>query len=308
MDWTEIIISVKADDIDEAGDIAHMIVPYGLYIEDYRFLEQDAMEIAHIDLIDEELLNKDRTKGLIHVYIPTDQSPTEAISFLSERLSAQGIWHDITSAQRRNEDWENNWKEFFKPFPVGHKLFIRPVWEELSLAQTQGRTVLSIEPGLAFGNGSHETTKLCLEALEPYIKADTSMLDIGCGSGILSVAGLLLGAERALGVDIDDLAVKTARENGILNGLSSPRYNIVHGNLLDKVDGSYDIVVANIVADAIITLSKDVAKFLKPEGVFIVSGIIDLRAQEVLVALEDAGFDVFESRQEAGWFCFEARL
>ncbi|HOO26808.1 MAG TPA: 50S ribosomal protein L11 methyltransferase, partial [Clostridiales bacterium] len=221
---------------------------------------------------------------------------------------AEGIWHEISSAARRNEDWENNWKEFFKPFPVGEKLYIRPVWEELDSDEAGGRKVLSIEPGLAFGNGSHETTKLCLEALEDHVKPESEILDIGCGSGILSLASLLLGAKSALGVDIDELAVKTALENGRLNGLAPPAYEILHGNLLNKVSGIFDIVVANIVADAVIEISKDAAKFLKLGGVFIVSGIIDLRADEVKAALVSNGFKLLKSRQEGDWFCFEATL
>ncbi|NLP48312.1 MAG: 50S ribosomal protein L11 methyltransferase [Clostridiales bacterium] len=308
MDWTEITISVKAQDIDRAGDIANMVVPYGIYIEDYRTLEEDALKIARIDLIDQDLLDKDRSRGLIHIYIPKEQAPAEAIAFLTERFEAEGIQHEIVTSRCRNEDWENNWKEFFKPFPVGERLFILPAWESSISAPADGRRVLLIEPGLAFGNGSHETTKLCLQALEPHIRPSCQVLDIGCGSGILSIAALLLGADKALGVDIDALAVKTAKENGKLNDLHPPRYTILEGDLLDKVSGKYDILVANIVADAIITLSTDVGRFLKPDGILIVSGIIDIRAGEVLQALEGADLRVIKEHHENGWHCFEAKI
>ncbi len=303
MDWTEIIITVDANDIDNAGDIANMVVPYGIYIEDYRNLETDTWEIAHVDLIDEVLLGKDRSKGLVHVYISPEENPAEAVAFLSERYSAEHIKHEIKTELCKNEDWENNWKAFFKPLPVGKRLLIRPVWEEVY--DTGDRVVFSIEPGLAFGNGGHETTRLCLEALEPYVTDESTILDIGCGSGILSVAALLLGAKSAVGVDIDKLAVKTARENGRLNGFAPPKYNVINGNLADEIDERFDVVAANIVAEIIIILSKDIRNFLKPGGVFIVSGIIDLRENDVLAAFEKYGLNVMKRHECNGWLCFE---
>ena len=207
MDWTEICITVEARDVDRAGDIAQMVVPYGIYMEDYSHLEEEAMEIAHIDLIDEELLKKDRTKGVVHVYISPEENPAEAVSFLRERYQAEGIAHEITTASCAEEDWINNWKKYFKPIPVGERLLIRPTWEEYDGFAGVDRVVLSLDPGLAFGTGTHETTRLCMQLLEEYVQPGQSMLDVGCGSGILSVAALLLGAGSAVGVDIDHLAV-----------------------------------------------------------------------------------------------------
>ncbi|MBS7389388.1 MAG: 50S ribosomal protein L11 methyltransferase, partial [Oscillospiraceae bacterium] len=234
MEWTEVIIEINADDIDVATDIANMVVPYGVYIEDYRTLEEETWEIANIDLIDEELLKKDRTKGYIHIYISPDENPAEAVAFLSERLNENKIANKIDLNKCKNEDWENNWKEFFKPMNVGEKLLIRPLWID-DYENPTGRKVLSIEPGLAFGTGGHDTTRLCLEMCEKYLKDGDSVLDTGCGSGILAIACLLLGAKNAVGVDIDELAVKTAIENGKVNGFSEPEYRILEGNLTDKV-------------------------------------------------------------------------
>jgi len=306
MDWTEIIITVDANDVDNAGDIAQMVVPYGIYIEDYRTLETETWEIAHVDLIDETLLGKDRSKGLIHVYISPEEIPAEAVAFLSERYTAEHIKHNIETKLCKNEDWENNWKAYFKPMPIGKRLLIRPVWEDVF--EAGDRVVFNIEPGLAFGNGGHETTRLSLEALEPYVTQASTVLDIGCGSGILSVAALLLGAKSAVGVDIDKLAVKTARENGILNSFTEPQYTVLNGNLTDKVSGKYDIVVSNIVADIIILFCADVAKFLNPGGVFIASGIIDLREQDVLDAFDKYSFKVIKRHESGGWVCFECML
>lgn len=301
-EWTEVKISVNADDVDKAGDIATMVVPYGIYIEDYRDLEEQAWEIAHIDLIDEDLLKKDRTKAFVHVYISPEENPLEAVAFLRERLSAEGIKNEIETNECRKEEWENNWKQYFHAMPVGKKLLIRPLWED---ADPQGRTVLSIEPGLAFGSGTHETTRLCLEALEKYIDKDTAVLDVGCGSGILSIASLLLGAKRAVGVDIDALAVKTAKENGEVNGFKEPEYTVLEGNLTDKVSGKFDVVVANIVADVIVMFCKDVGTFMKEGAVFITSGIIDTKEQVVLDAFKKYGFKVKARHSDKGWVCFE---
>ena len=306
MDWTEVKIHIDSKDVETAGNIAQMVVPYGIYIEDYSDLEQAAWEIAHIDLIDEDLLKKDRNKATIHIYISPEESPAEAVAFLSERYNAEGIKHEIDLSVCRNQDWENNWKEYFKPMPVGQKLLIRPVWD--NDYDPQGRTVLDIEPGLAFGSGGHDTTRLCLETLENHITPNTELLDIGCGSGILGIAGLLLGAKSATCVDIDELAVKTARENGEMNGFTEPKYTVFQGNLTDKVSGKYDVVVANIVADIIVMFTKDVGRFLKDDGIYITSGIIDTREQDVLDAFEKYGFEVVGRHESCGWLCFETRL
>ena len=304
--WTEVKIAVPAKDVDVAADIAMMVVPYGIYIEDYRDLEQQAWEVARIDLIDEDLLQKDRSKAFVHVYISPEESPAEAVAYLRERLTAAGIAHEIDLSDCVKEEWENNWKQYFHTMEIGKRLVIKPKWEAYD--NKDGKTVLSIEPGLAFGSGTHETTRLCLQTLEPYITPETTVLDIGCGSGILSVAALLLGAKRAVGVDIDSLAVKTARENGAENGFSEPKYTVYCGNLADKVQGKFDVVVANIVADVIILFCKDVGRFLNDGGVFITSGIIDTREQDVLDAFQKYGFSVKARHSENGWVCFECEV
>lgn len=300
--WTEISVKVNTADIDTAGDIANMVVPYGIYIEDYSALEEETMEIAHIDLIEESLLKKDRTKGIIHIYINPEENPMESVSFLKERLNAAGIEHEITVSDCKVEDWQNNWKQYFHPMPIGEKLLIRPVW--IDDYDADGRAVLDIEPGLAFGSGSHPTTRLCLETLERYVKNGDEVLDIGCGSGILSIATLLLGAKSALGVDIDSLAVKTAKENANQNGFAEDRFTAVQGNLSDKVSGKFDIVVANIVADIIMEFNTEVGKFLKDDGVYITGGIIENREDEVLYSFNQNGFEVIERHENNGWLVF----
>ena len=289
--WTEIKIAVDAADIDRAGDIANAAASCGIYIEDYR-------------LIGEELLAKDRSKGFVHLYLEPDVSPAEAAAFLSQRFESEGIAHTIELLDCAEEDWRNNWKKYFHPIAVGEKLMIVPSWYENY--DTQGRIALNIDPGLAFGTGGHETTRLCLEMCEKYMKAGDSVLDVGCGSGILGIAALLCSAGRAVGVDIDEKAVETARENAAVNGVDD-RYTAIHGSFTDKVEGKYDIVLANIVADAILFLSRGVADFMKKDAVYIVSGIIDTRAEEVKNGISP-WFDIIEEKLDGGWACFAAKL
>lgn len=300
--WTEIAVTVATEAIDTAGNIANMVVPYGIYIEDYSALEEETMEIAHIDLIEESLLQKDRTKGIIHVYINPHENPAEAVAFIEDRLKAEKIDYSIQIAGCEAQDWVNNWKQYFHPMPIGEKLLIRPTWEEEYDAG--GRTVLHLEPGLAFGTGSHPTTRLCLETLEKIVKPGDSVLDVGCGSGILSIAALLLGADSALGIDIDKLAVKTANENARKNGLDERRFLAVEGNLTDKVSETYDIVVANIVADVILQFNKTAAAYLKAGGTYITGGIIDTREDEVLCSFAQNGFAVKARFEDKGWLVF----
>ena len=301
MNYTEVKIFVPTGDTERASGIAVMTVPYGIYIEDYSDLEQGAWEIAHIDLIDEDLLEKNRDESIIHIYIEEGNNPAEAVSFISERLSAEGITFKIETDGCSEDDWADKWKAFFKPTPVGERLFVRPIW--IDDYDSGDRVVLNIEPGAAFGTGTHETTRLCLETLDKIIKEGDTVLDIGCGSGILAIASMLLGASEGFGVDIDPLAVKTAVENGKMNGLTEPQLQFVCGDLADKVTKKYDVVVANIVADIIILFSTQVRAFMKQGAKFVASGIIDSRADEVVLALQNAGLLVRERIEENGWVC-----
>ncbi len=304
MEWTEVSITVPVERVDEAGDIAQMVVPYGIYIEDYSMLEDEVQQIAHIDLIDEDLLGKDRSKGVVHIYISPEDNPVEAVAFLKERYTQADIPFEINTTGCQEQDWLNNWKQYFNPIEVGEKILIRPTWRDKY--DPKCRVVLNLDPGLAFGTGTHETTRLCLQAVEKYTTPDTEMLDVGCGSGILSVAALLLGAKSAVGVDIDEMAVKTAKENAVLNGVED-RFTVLAGNLTDKVEGKYNVVAANIVADAIIMLSKDIKNYMYDDSVYIMSGIIDTRVDDVLNAIGDT-FEIKEKLLENGWCCLVATL
>lgn len=304
MNWTEIKIKVSNEDTELAAAIANMTVPYGIYIEDYSDLEEKAEEIAHINLIDEELLAKDREISIIHIYISECDNALEAVEFLKERFKAENISFEVDSIGVDDADWNENWKKYFHTSEIGEKLVIVPSWEEYD--NKNGRTVLSIDPGAAFGTGTHATTSLCLSLLEKYITEDTEMLDIGTGSGILSIAAVLLGGKKAIGVDIDAQSVKTAKENAEINKIA-PKCEFIVGDLADKISGKYKVICANIVADVIIKLFDDVENFLEDGGVFITSGIIDIRKDDVLKKANEMGFTVAEECYKDNWCAFVFR-
>lgn len=300
MDFNEITLKIKTEDLETASAIANMTVPYGIYIEDYSDLETEAVAIAHIDLIDEELKQRDKAHALIHIYLPLEESPLEALSFLKERLKAQNIGYEITTGEVFSKDYLNNWKKYFKKKEIGERLLILPSWEE---ADDTSRKILKIDPGAAFGTGTHATTSMCLELLDKYVTPDMEILDIGCGSGILSVASALLGAKNALGVDIDETAVKVSKETAALNGVTDNTDFFV-GDAIKEVKGQFDIIVANIVADVIIYLSDKIKPLLKENGIFICSGIIEGREEEVLAALNKNGMKIIEFCNTDNWFAF----
>ena len=301
MNWTEITVNVPKEFTDTAAAIANMTVPYGIYIEDYSDLEESAWDIAHIDLIDEELIAKDRNNSIIHIYISECDNAAEALEFLKERLTAEGVPFEAGSIGVDDSDWNENWKKYFHTIEIGEKLAVVPSWEEYE--NPKNRTILSIDPGAAFGTGTHATTSLCLELLESKIKSGVKMLDIGCGSGILALASVLLGAESAIGVDIDAQSVKTATENADINNIGDKAKFLV-GDLADKIDGKYEVICANIVADVIIRLLPDVDKFMCDGGSLIISGIIDIRKEDIFEAVKLNGFTIAEERYKDNWCAF----
>ncbi len=301
MNWTEIKISIPLEFTETASAIANMTVPYGIYIEDYSDLEQAAWDIAHIDLIDEELINKNRESSIIHIYISECDNAAEALEFLKERLSFEKIPFSIDSSGIEDSDWNENWKKYFHTIEIGKNLAVVPSWENYD--NTEGRTVLSIDPGAAFGTGTHATTSLCLGILDKAVYSGAKVLDIGCGSGILAIASVLLGAEAAVGVDIDAQSVKTSKENAQINGLSDKTEFIV-GDLAERVTGKYNIICANIVADVIIRLLPCIKPFMEEDTIIIISGIIDIRKEDVLNSVKENGFKIENEAYKDNWCAF----
>lgn len=204
----------------------------------------------------------------------------------------------METSKVKEEDWANNWKYYFKPQPIGERVVIKPTWEDYD--EEEGQVIVELSPGMAFGTGTHETTILCVEAVEKHIKSGDCLLDIGCGTGILTITGLLLGARQATAVDLDLDAVRIAKENADRNQVLH-KANIMHGDLMEDVSGSFNVVVANIIADAIIEISKNVKEYLTDDGIFIASGIILDRIEDVEAALEEEGLSILEVKTMGGW-------
>lgn len=271
--------------------------------EDFKdFLEQNHQ---YWDYVDDELENQFAGVSRIKCYLTDDE---DGIAVL-RRINA--AYDDVTTSYVEDSDWENNWREYYKPIEVGEKLVVVPEWEE---APQDGRLPLRLDPGLIFGTGSHATTRMCLAALEKFSKPGVRVLDLGCGSGILGIGALLLGCAHVTGCDIDPKAPEVAAGNAALNGFAGDRFSVCAGDILADaglrrdLGTGYDLVLANIVSDVIIPLAAHAPAFLAPGGTFICSGIIDGREDEVRAAIERAGFTVTAHDSLEEWHCFTATL
>ena len=298
MEWTDIRITVPQQYAETAEAIATMVSNGGIYIEDYSDLEQQAWEIAHVDLIEQELLDKPRDIVIVHMYLAPDENPAEVLPLFRERLDAAGVPYTLDTAGVQQEDWQNAWKKYYHAMDIGSRLAIVPGWESYDT----DRIRITMDPGLAFGTGTHETTALCLELLDSLVQGGERVLDVGTGSGILAIAALKLGAREADGVDIDPMCVRTAGENAERNGVDG-RFRVLVGDLSDKAEGVYDIITANLVAAAILSLAPAVPALMAPGAKFICSGIIDERKGEVLAGLQASGLRPVEIKEKRGWVC-----
>ncbi len=305
MRYIEVTLNTPKDELDERCERMAAMGAGGFVIEnedDFRdFL---AHNHQYWDYVDEELENRFLGVSRIKCYLTDDE---DGLAVLRQIRSA---YPELTTAFVEDSDWENNWREYYKPIEVGEKLVVVPEWEE---APDDGRVPLRLDPGLIFGTGSHATTRLCLAALERYCAPETDVLDLGCGSGILGIGALLLGCRRCLGVDIDPKAPDVVMSNAALNGIGPDRLTALAGDILAdtglraRIGGGWHLVLANIVADVIIALSAQVRQFMAPGAVFICSGIIENRWPETAGALKANGFEILDHRSEDEWHCFVCR-
>ena len=315
MKWLELKIDAAPAGLEPVSALLEDLGITGLVIDDEGDF-QDFLEHNHAywDYVDDQLMQE--KKGLCRITFYLEDSPDGYNTLAQVRMALSRVKQEhpeygrllLTMENMEDADWENNWKQFYKPMEIGDRLTVIPEWE--STGVPEDRVALRLNPGLTFGTGSHATTRLCLQALDTHIHGGERVLDLGCGSGILSIAALRLGAESAFACDIDEKCVDVAYENAALNGIGKDRYTVRWGNVLtdaalrQEMGAGYDIVVANIVADVIMGLSPHVRPFLKPDGLFLCSGIIDDRAAEVLEKLKADGWDVFEQRSSEGWFSY----
>ena len=315
MNWIKVTIYTTNEGIEPVSGRLLQLGITGLEIEDAKefddFLEESK---EYWDYVDEDLVTKMHGETNVKVYISDDTAGHELLLAIKSTL-AELKSLDTENAFGRlemetdgmtEEDWANNWRKYFHIMEIGEKLLIKPEWEELE--KPTDRIVFNIEPGMSFGTGSHYTTQLCLEALEKYIKKGDKMLDLGCGSGILSVIALMLGASEAVAVDIDPNAVDTAYQNAARNNVDKSNYTVLVGNVVTDPDiqaaiskNKYEVVCANIVADVIIGLAPKAKEYMKDGGVFITSGIIEDRIEDVKNALTENGFTIEAINQRKDW-------
>ncbi|MDE6132496.1 MAG: 50S ribosomal protein L11 methyltransferase, partial [Oscillospiraceae bacterium] len=294
MNWTEVNIFTTTEGIDPVCGCLLGIGVTGFVIKDAKDFEEFlADKTGNWDYIDDDLMNLRNCETCVTVYLPDDSQGADMLSALRSEMSALAARDEnkafgrltVELANVCEEDWANNWKQYFKPLTVGEKLVIKPSWEDYD--KNDSRTILEIDPASSFGTGQHNTTQLCLELIEKNLKGGDKVLDLGCGSGILSIAAILLGAEEVTAVDISQNSVETAKENAAKNNISESKYTAYCGDiisnekLVEKIGGGFDLIAANIVADVLIAMSPLFEKFVKKGGTLILSGIITERADEV---------------------------
>ena len=301
MQWIQIKVTGKTQDLDNISAVMSM-VENSLFIEDFSDVTTDGMYGA---LLDESLLSADKTKASVSVYIPETKSVAEAKAFIEGQLASSGIEYTLETVGCREEDWAESWKKYYHPIKVG-KIVVVPAWEEYTPAE--GEITVTMDPGMAFGTGTHETTRLVISMLQKYVKEGDRMLDVGTGSGILSICASRLGAAECKAYDIDPTAVKVARENieaSGVNNITCDVSDLLRG--VDKSGGKYNVVAANIVADIIIRMMPDIADYMADDAVLIASGIICPRREEVEASIAANGFEVFDELVENDWCALAVR-
>ena len=316
MKWIRFTLDTHTDAVDMLSYMLDEIGVEGIEIEDHVPLSEEDKKKMFVDILPDPEDNDGTAK--VHFYMEPENCNPEKIM-----MQVQDIFQEvkqfcnigkgtISLSETEDKDWINNWKTFFKPFRAADNIVIKPTWETYE-KENEDDILIEIDPGIAFGTGSHETTKLCIQALDKYVKKGDSVLDVGCGSGILSSAALKLGAAHATAIDIDEVAVKVAAENMEVNHIPASQYTLFDGDLITnsflkvKAGTGHDIVVANILADVIIPLTGVIRPHLKKGGLYITSGIINTKEEEVREALTANGFEILGVEYMKEWCCFIAK-
>jgi len=298
--WIQIKVHCATEDLEMTAAVMSMI-DNTLLIEDPTDI--DNLETIYGELIDEGLENADRSRGSVSLFVAEQELTPEMILALSEQLEAAGISHTVEQIGREESDWQECWKQYYKPLALGQSLTVVPIWERDSYSAKEGERLVYMDPGVAFGSGTHESTRLCAALMERHLSEGMQVLDVGTGSGILAIAAARLGAARIMAYDLDPVAVRIAGENCAENGVDD-RIECGVSDLLADVaacEGGYDMITANIVADIILRMAPDVSRFLKKDGILVVSGIIERQAEQVRQALTAQGLSVIDSISEHDW-------
>ena len=301
--YIEIKIKVKTDELEKVENLFYKQGIYELSVEDPRSL----FEKNHINLDtyydEEELCTEGKDVCIVKYYLSDKENVVEFLSNLKEMILLDNIDCQIETNEILEENWANNWKKYYHTFKIDNKIVVKPQWEDYDLKDEE--ILINIDPGMAFGTGTHETTKLCMQLIHKYIKIGDFVYDIGTGSGILSILSGKLGAEKVISIDLDKVSVSAAKYNVSLNNLSN--IEVLEGNLLDKASGKADLIVANIIAEVICNLIPDITKVIKENGIFIISGIIESKVELIEKTLKENGFYIIDKLDENGWFAFAVK-
>ncbi|PBH06018.1 50S ribosomal protein L11 methyltransferase [Clostridioides difficile] len=310
--WIEVTIKTTTEAVEPITNILYEQGAGGAVIEDPKdFLFQKKNELDW-DYVEEEVFKKNEEDDvLIKTYVSEEKNVMEFVEIIKQKvLGLKDFGIDIgegsVSLDQVNEaDWANAWKAYYKPTKVGQRVVVKPTWEDY--AMQDGDLIIELDPGMAFGTGTHETTSMCIRELEKYVNKDSKVFDIGCGSGILAIAAAKLGAKEVVAVDLDEVAVKVAKEN-VLENKVEKSVSVMHGNLTDVIKDKADVIVANIIADIIKILAKDVQNFMKEDAIFISSGIILDKVEEVKESLIENGFEIVEVQKLGEWSAIVSKL
>lgn len=308
--WIEVKVVTSSEGVEPITGIFYGLDVKGVAIEDPRDILEREQGPLTWDFADINIFEYGKDAAVVKGYFNLEEDIPRVKKYIDEKISElREMGLDIGEGkviinEVHEEDWANNWKKYYKPTKIGKKIVVKPIWENYE--KKDNEIIIEMDPGMAFGTGTHETTKMCIEALEKYVSSGTTVFDIGTGSGILAITAAKLGAKKVIGVDLDPVAIDSAKENVEFNNLNN--IEILHGNLMEVIEGKADVIVANIIADVIVLLSEDVKKFLQPGGYFISSGIIKDRREDVVSKLTSIGFNIKEVNILGEWVCIVASV
>ena len=308
--WREVKVITTSESLEPISGIFYTLDCMGVAIEDPRDILDREQGPLTWDFADLNILEYKGKAAFVKGYFSEDDNIDETVKYIEEKveeIKEMGVdvgEGKVYSTSMKEEDWANNWKKYYKPTKVGEKIVVKPIWEDYEVKDNE--VVVELDPGMAFGTGTHETTRMCIQSLEKYVKPENVVFDIGTGSGILGIAAAKLGAKKVIAVDLDPVAVDSAKENVAFNNIEN--IEVLYGDLMEVVEGKADIVVANIIAEIIVLLADGVKDFINEGGHFITSGIILAKKQMVIDKLNQCGFTIEEIKEDGEWACIVARV
>lgn len=301
--YTEIKIRVGVDEIERVENIFYRLGIFQLVIEDPRELFKKNIINFDTYFNEDEILKEGREVCYVKYYLSDEENLVEFLRILNQMIYSEGINCTVETNKIFEEDWANNWKKYYHTFKINDKIVVKPEWENYELKD--GEILINIDPGMAFGTGTHETTKLCIQLIDKHMKNDFIVYDVGTGSGILSILSSKLGAKQVYAIDIDKVSVSAAKQNILLNHLKN--VEVLEGNLLDMAKEKGDIIISNIIAEVNYELIPDVSKIMKEDGIFIASGIIESKTDLIRSRISEFQMEIIDEVSENGWYAFSIK-